>query len=198
MSADFIVKSKTLLILSVSLSIIHLVGLEITEINLLGNKAAIQNPEIALVTIWLFWTYFLWRHWQMHISSITRLKPGYKNHFEVALRRYAFASIDDATKEHWKTEQRGPLNLTDSDLTTGYFSARCAFYSPRGISPTHEPLTDLLADQRIGFVPVSIKRLESLFYLLVKDQNYTDIWFPYLVALAPVVIAIAKNAGAFD
>ena len=179
------IRSKTLMILSLALAIIILTDLEISEINLLGNKAKIEKSTVALWVIWLVWAYFLWKHWQAHITSSVRLKYGYIDYLNRTLARRTFDNLDQERKDSWK--QHGlQLDLGSAKVKTNLFNATCDFFPQ---SNRQEVPNDVVL-VRIGFSRLQWVRTKSLFRILVAEPKYTDVWFPYVFAAATLILGI--------
>ncbi len=190
------IRSKTLLLLSTGIVVVHLINLKITKINLLGNTAEIGNPVIAVILLWLIWGYFLWKHWQTHVNSKTRILRHYKNEQKKLLHQIGTKELVDLHHEKQKNKKLGGFNFEKSTIQLKLFSAICypkmVSYSING-EPTE---SDEFDEVRIGFFEL-LKVCSYLIYrILIRERDTSEVMFPYFVAIAPIV-ALALRINGF-
>ena len=68
-----------LMVVSLSLTFIIVAGIQFNEINLLGNKTEVENPEYVEGAIWCLLAYWLWRYYAF-------FKKTYANFFTNSFR----------------------------------------------------------------------------------------------------------------
>jgi|GEM_PF-5317777 len=191
MSVDTRIRSKTLLLLCLALSAISLVELKITEINILGNKAEIDNPHMALLALWLIWSYFLWKHWQNHIISSVRLRYGYQHHLERILARHCLDRVCPIKKQAWRDQNLGDANLGDVKLHVGWLTANCDFFPNR--KEFHGTAAgEKLVFDAIGFFHLQTDRVRAFLHVIVTRPEFTEIWFPYAFSTFTAAVGLIK------
>lgn len=85
----FVKQRRNLVLMSLFIIFYHAANFKISEINILGNKSTIGNPEIVGVSLAIFFFYFCWRY-----STALNSMNGF---YEVIARVYVV--IERTTKE---------------------------------------------------------------------------------------------------
>lgn len=76
--ASFIRQRRNLLAICVVNLFVSLAGINLSEINILGNKFTIQNPHIVSISLWIAFGYWLLRYLQLlHDSGNLKIRDSF-------------------------------------------------------------------------------------------------------------------------
>lgn len=193
----FISERRNLLLTSIALSLIQYSGIVFKKISIFGNEAEINDPNVILILLWIFWLYFALRYYQhfreIPDKGISRL---YRQilHNSVAMlaqRRYKESFVPSPTfqgiKPKFRFESmqptyRGPFN---AEVT---LPATISYKLPT--SAQHEERkTETI---KLGWKEMFVPNLRSLSHVFINTSLATEYLLPIGVASLPLVFEMIK------
>lgn len=198
MNADFTRQRRNLIAFSVALTILYVLDVHVTTINLLGNSLDLKNPRAVYSLLWMTWAYFLYRYF-VHAREL--VPPSYGSRLQNRILKLLALAGEPRILEELRrsgqfeeafsaqvTELRG-MNLQglgNSGMRYHYtFGGRLAWLDREGVWSETEIKRGVMLPLRTS---VSI-RFRSEVAELFLTPHFSEFYLPYLIASAPVIAA---------
>jgi len=190
---DFLRQRRSLIAISILLLFAEVSGIEIKEINILGNKVVVNNPQVVYVALWIALLYWFIRYYQ-HFRDLgdKGLKSSiYKKMAELVgkasfrrllndpnfHKKYEY-EYEDNDERQWELRQH---ILVYKESLKQYQMRLVVIYASKGGSGTVED-----EQVTVHFYELAIPGIRAIFYVLVHTHLFTEYVLPFILFLAPV------------
>ena len=185
-SPQFNKQRRLLIIISLLISLIYMLDLqieEIKEITVSQNKVKIGNPQAAILFMWLLWSYFLirYRAFQMQEQNIT-----FKGLLSSAITSPIFSQIG----RFISTENPGKEYMIRAiGFKEKFFLSNVYWFKYEINAQKFE------AELRVYFLKIVKLFIKSANVAFVNNSTLTEYFAPYLIALFPLFILMKQHVG---
>lgn len=199
---SFVRQRRNLNAASLALILVTAAGVSLQEIEILGNKFAVQRPSALSVAFWVAWVYFLVRYYQ-HWRDLADPEPAkaqeaaldrllYKRGCRELTRIFepSFPLPKDAPAPRFDVQPRGVIENNPGRVVVAYSGTANYQFS-----------RDHLQQQSFEGYRVTLPALTRLDHLrawlwvAMHTRHFTEYGLPVVLALSPVVILVGRTVS---
>ncbi len=200
MTTGLLRQRRNLISVSIIIILYYVGNIEISQLNFLGNRIKLGNPNVISYFLWLLFFYFFYRYWLYFKEEpkdrydidygqlVDRLcTPIFKR---IATKQNNQNHDEEKLKEILKFRQfplvkSGNYNKL-SMLKAESFGCNPASSSKENI---HSNETVSAIYYEFCFIPIKIYACLSMAF---RDSRFSDYYLPFLIALIAVLISITQ------
>ncbi len=206
----FLKRRRNLIGITIIITLYFLAGIELNEINILGNKASIENPIVVSSILWVFFYYFLYRYWIYLKSNGSNTKVNNElkfYHIDIRidvnktvspmLKKMAIKQNNEKYEKDYLIEVL-ETRIFDIHQFTGSHNRKNTLLSKAELSSLIKPDISNEEESYEG-VQVTVRCYKAFFwpvyiYKTTKhifiNQSLSEYYLPYLLSIIPVIIFI--------
>lgn len=209
---SFMKQRRNLIGISLFLTVLLYLGIEIRELNILGNKVIIDDPSKAPLLLWVAWGYFLVRYYQYFNEcegkEFERKKNDRLYHYSKKLAENRIRrewESKDYTETEWFDEYDYESDkVTVLELEIGLYKNYPTYqtYGPTRIKVQRIKSSGMKDNAEINHhqhhVTISglsffYLKLRSFFHAILKTRAATEYYLPFAIALLPIIVTIVAT-----
>ncbi len=192
----FVRNRRALVATSIVLLLFEAAGIELNQLNLLGNQFALTNPDLVPLALWVAWAYFLLRYYQ-HFRDLedAEFRSAWKQRTETTLSRtirrefpklFIAANddvhIDSVTVDAIGTEHEG------RDVWRYQIDGSATYHAEGRIG--RRSIEKLTFELHRGAI-FGIKA-RSLAWIMLNTRVGTEYALPFVLACLPLIWVLAR------
>lgn len=206
LAEGFVRQRRALVATSVALSAFVGLGARLDNIEFLGNTLTLAAPLSVATPLWIAWGYFLIRYYQYFRDlGDTGFREARTIRENTLARNFALARLRESIHpepgefRHPRIRvEVGPMDVVD--MPPGMWRLKAngwAHITERFGSKTNRMSSQLIENQIVSFPPWQPRfaRLRSVIWVLTHTRFGTEYGLPFLVALAPWAVVVARRLG---
>ena len=186
------------MVMSVTLLLVESAGVKFSELNLLGNKLLIENPNVINVGLWIAFLYWLYRYYvYFHDIGEKGFVENYRSRMMDFIFAFALKQLKRDTNRMEVLAKTGRTKLRLGSDRTFYRQSLWRYdikLIVNASSPTSEDDNQewIALDHYVVSAPfpLAIAHTRAWLYVLTRTHLSSEYLLPFAVALLPVVYFI--------
>lgn len=190
----FVRQRRNLMMMSVALFLVETAGVKFSELNLLGSKLFIENPDVINKGLWIAFIYWVYRYY-VYFHDIG--PKGFMDQYSARMLNYVYAIAlkqlkrDSVKMEPLVKEGRTKLRLghdhTYYRRSLWSYEIKLAVIASLAKRDDDNPKS-LDFDHYVVRAPISlaIAHTRAWMYVLTRTHLFSEYLLPFVVALLPV------------
>lgn len=196
---SFVRQRRALIATGIVLTVYLAAGLKLDDVNVLGTTVKVTRPEWIQVGLWILWSYFLLRYYQLMRDLAD---PGPKAARAVRLDHYQLRRARAAAEEAIIAQQIADKNAAilscqfDAESVIEKAPNRWVVSQRVVVSERDTGKTWVMMGRPQAIeVPSRWQHFKSAAYVSLHTRYFTEYQLPLVIASFPPVMAIAQWLG---